>query len=73
MNTTMTMQAGYYTATQATGTQYKTAIAKAKYVAMIVAAPLIGLAAVTLLPLAGLATLVWMGFKALPKIGRAHV
>ena len=34
---------------------------------MIVAAPLIGLAAVTLLPIAGLAVLMKTGFKALPQ------
>ena len=67
MNTTMTMNAGYQTTAPVRGHDHTAAIAKAKFAAMIVAAPLIGLAAVTLLPIAGLAVLMKMGFKALPQ------
>lgn len=71
MNATYTMNAGYQTTAVARNNarrnEYQTAITKAKFVAMLVAAPLIGLAAVTLAPLAGLGMLVWMAIKALPK------
>jgi len=70
MNTTMTMNAGYQTTAPTRGYDYTAAIAQAKFVAMIIAAPLIGLAAITLLPLAGLAMLIKMGFQALPKRAR---
>lgn len=67
MNTTMTMNAGYQTTEPTRGHDYTTAIARAKFVAMLVAAPLIGLAAVTLLPLAGLVMILKTGFKVLPQ------
>ena len=66
MNTTMTMNAGYQT-TYARRNEYQTAIANAKFLAMLVAAPLIGLAAVTIAPLVGLAVLLRMAIQALPK------
>ena len=66
MNTTMTMNAGYQ-ATYARRNEYQTAIANAKFLAMLVAAPLIGLAAVTIAPLVGLAVLLRMAIQALPK------
>ena len=67
MNTTMTLNAGVQTTAPVRGQDHTAAIAKAKFAAMIVAAPLIGLAAVTLLPIAGLAVLMKTGFKALPQ------
>jgi hypothetical protein len=71
MNTTMTMNAGYqttaYAPIYARRNEYEAAIATAKFVAMLVAAPLIGLAAVTIAPLVGLAVLIRMAFQALPK------
>ena len=71
MNATYTMNAGYQTTAYARNyarrNEYEAAVANAKFVAMLVAAPLIGLAAVTIAPLAALAALVWMAIKALPK------
>lgn len=67
MNATYTMNAGYQVKAYARGNEYEAAVAKAKFVAMLVTAPPIGLVAVTLAPLAGLVALVWMAIKALPK------
>ena len=67
MNATYTMNAGYQTTAHARANEYGAAVANVKFVAMMVAAPLIALAAVTLGPIAGLAALVWMAIKALPK------
>ena len=67
MNTTMTMNTGYQATAYARNNEYQTAIATAKFVAMLVAAPLLGLAAVTIGPLVGLVALLRMAVQALPK------
>lgn len=71
MRATMTMNAGYPLTAYARGytrkNEYATTLAKIRFAALLLVAPLIGLAAVTLAPLAGLAILARMAFKALPK------
>ena len=67
MNTTMTMNAGYQAAGYARKNEYAAVIANAKLIAMLVAAPLLGLAAITIGPLVGLAALLRMAVQALPK------
>ena len=67
MNATLTWTTGYEAAAYARRNENGTAAARAKHVAMLFGAPLIGLAAVTVLPLVGLAVLVRMAIRALPE------
>lgn len=66
MNATYTIQAGYQPAA-ARATELRNAVAAAKFVATMIAAPLLGLAAVIVAPLAGLFMLARMLVRAMPK------
>ena len=67
MRTTLTWTPGYEAAAYARRNENTTALARAKFVALMVAAPLIGLAAVIVLPLLGLGALLRMAICAMPK------
>jgi hypothetical protein len=69
MNATYTIPYGYpvHTEYEAFAAKGKEAGPAAKRAATIVAAPLLGLALVTLFPIAGLAMMAWMAIKALAR------
>ena len=69
MNATLTLHRNYRVEVEnrELGGNAEEWLGRAKTAALLVAAPLIGLVYAVAFPFVGLAMLVWMGFRALPK------